>query len=199
MRGSIQMIDVLRATFAARNSFTGPVAGITSELNTLARKSKLWTFLVNPWIIFNVHFSISSYECLICGVRFAHSSNLYRHVRRHRNELPHCCSKCSKGFLTKQELTYHQIVHTKEKKEICEICQKCFGTQKNLKAHMKIHSGEKNYVCSVCDKRFTQPHVLRTHLKTHPGIEMPERGVILSQKALLRRLENVPSVSVDEN
>lgn len=123
---------------------------------------------------------------------------MYCHIRRHNNERTHFCTHCQKGFSTTTELKNHQIVHTKEKNVICEVCQKCFGTRKNLLVHMKIHSDERNYVCSVCDKRYTRAHALRTHLSTHPGVEIPERGALLSQKALNRKKNGSTTVGNDE-
>lgn len=55
---------------------------------------------------------------------------------------------------------------------------------------MKTHTGERNYVCSICSKAFTQAHVLRTHLKMHPECPMPPPGVVLSQRALLKKQTN---------
>lgn len=148
------------------------------------------------------HLGIKPYECNVCGWKFAQSSDLTKHMRKHTGERPYTCSYCDHGFAQKRNLQNHMKMHVRPP-SVCPYCDKKFLLETSLTQHLKRHEGDniqkcphcavqfadtvtlgkhmlrqhsatKSYECKQCDKTFAKGSDLRKHARKHSG-ERPYR------------------------
>jgi len=75
--------------------------------------------------------------CNICQKKFARSSGLSEHLRRHEGLKAYVCSECPKRFFTEYEMKRHQVVHSDVKSFGCILCDKSFKYKGNVVQHFK--------------------------------------------------------------
>lgn len=143
------------------------------------------------------HLGIKPYECTVCGWKFAQSSDLTKHMRKHTGERPYQCSYCAHGFAQKRNLQNHMKMHVRPP-SVCRYCDKQFLLDTSLTQHLKrhegdnaekcpqcavqfadtqtltkhmnrVHSAAKTYRCEQCDKTFSKSSDLRKHARKHSG------------------------------
>ena len=119
------------------------------------------------------HFKNGSFECAICGRKFALNRDLKRHMPLHTNERNYICPHC--GLQCKQpgHLTKHMRTHTEVMNWRCDCCFKNFKVQADLKEHcFKEHSDirDKNLTCSVCKEKLKLPNSVYLHSLRHSGV-----------------------------
>ncbi|XP_046561872.1 zinc finger protein 184-like [Haliotis rubra] len=87
--------------------------------------------------------SEKAYVCRVCGMRFAISANLKRHLRQHTGETPFQCKTCGERFMKAEALKKHMARHKGEeleKKYECSICGKKFLDNYHLNRHSVVHN-----------------------------------------------------------
>lgn len=86
-----------------------------------------------------IHFDQrAKFECPHCSKRFAHLSNMNRHIRLVHNKM----------------VVTHKYVN-------CEVCGKVVQST-SLKKHMaSVHENRKDFKCEYCDKSFAQRYTLK--------------------------------------
>lgn len=144
-----------------------------------------------------VHSELRNFTCELCSKSFKTSSNLYVHIKQHKNQRDHPCQLCPLSFFTSSHLKAHLKIHSKSvryfcdvegcgksfihlssykkhnnfhrglKAHKCNVCQRHFAQLCHLRQHMKIHTNERNHCCAKCEKAFRRADTLRIHLKTH--------------------------------
>lgn len=84
------------------------------------------------------------YMCTECPAKFLVSSNLSRHMRKHKDP-QFKCDTCKRTFYTKALLRqHHESYHTGIKSHECDICGKAFGHRTLLLRHqLGVHKREK--------------------------------------------------------
>ncbi|XP_011679011.2 zinc finger protein 37 [Strongylocentrotus purpuratus] len=110
------------------------------------------------------------YRCSVCCRSFSSKSELFAHVKLHKEVRPYKCSFCVKDYHFESGLTAHMRTHTAKKYHQCTVCNKKFI---NIKRHMKIHSGLNQ--CSICNKGFSNHGNLKRHRKFHKKTNTQEK------------------------
>ena len=91
----------------------------------------------------NSHYGIKAFECGLCGSKYAHSSDLNRHLLTcGEEETPHPCPQCGKVFKSERRMKEHKrYVHDgRVKKYLCNLCGKVCLQRSRYLAHMaKYH------------------------------------------------------------
>ena len=117
-------------------------------------------------------YATSKSVCHICGYIAAYSFDLKVHIlRRHMNEKPIKCTKCSLGFVTKTEVTRHmRNQHTEELWYQCQVCEERFKSN----AMKRIHEDREHEIeiyCKLCNNVFYKTSDLRYHRRVVHGPE----------------------------
>lgn len=93
-------------------------------------------------------------------------SDLHRHCKTHRNELPFACSICNRRFSDENEKNGHQD-NCKGQQYKCELCTYATTVSSRFKTHMKVHTKVREFHCEICQKDFIHKQNLENHIKTH--------------------------------
>ena len=107
---------------------------------------------------------LQKFECVDCGKRYKHLSNLRAHAKVHTAEAK-VCPFCKKRFGRKANYEEHLRVHTGETPYECKYCQRKFKHRHSWKDHLRIHTGEKPYQCEICNRTFNVRHNLTVHYR----------------------------------
>lgn len=115
-----------------------------------------------------------SFECYVCGKRFAAFRSLKRHVR-YTHDPPkqwYKCDKCDKQYRFPSHLKAHLLVHVSydARPHVCSVCSQGFVQRYALLEHMRSHTGERPFACRVCDKTFAQVGTRNTHEMIHNNV-----------------------------
>ena len=110
--------------------------------------------------------------CEVCGMTYAKSSNLYRHMQVHSGE-KNICEKCNKSFRYAETLrTHRNSCHANPHLPTqfnCKLCSDVFKSPSRLTIHMMTHYPEKLLKCEVCQKAFWTKTGLTRHALIHKG------------------------------
>ncbi|XP_021961380.1 zinc finger protein OZF [Folsomia candida] len=133
------------------------------------------------------HEGRKNHACLICNQKFAHKTDMTRHLFVHmsgeeraevRQGWRHGCYFCSKRFKAPSKLSRHLLVHTTEKVGgRCHTCRKSFTSKDSLTNHRFSHLSEDEKAalvkqgtgreCLFCKKKFPDNRTYRSHLASH--------------------------------
>ena len=108
------------------------------------------------------------FSCHVCGMKYARTGELTRHLRKHAGET-YNCMECSQEFADSRDFKKHMAdFHDDLKPFMCIYAGCTFRSDKpsNLEKHAAIHSGIRMYTCPHCSKDFTQSNGLRSHLRS---------------------------------
>ncbi|XP_061725818.1 zinc finger protein 354A-like isoform X5 [Cydia pomonella] len=108
--------------------------------------------------------------CGVCGLKGLTEGAIISHQRKvHLKEKNKTCSICKFQCFGSTQMKRHMIRHKVDKVYTCRFCQKTFPRPTTCRIHEMIHTGEKNKVCEVCGAKFVQKASLNYHmLKYHP-------------------------------
>lgn len=101
------------------------------------------------------------YYCFVCKQTFKFKSNLYQHLKAHKERLK--CPTCGKLFGA--HLLVNHLKHHDGKKNVCHICKRRFIKGSGLKAHLKAHVTVCR--CDICGRKANNKFNLLTHLRLH--------------------------------
>lgn len=129
----------------------------------------------------------------MCGVKFALSQELSRHVRDKKCELSSTakkkkeeesikgmenklhCSSCPFATISEAELIFHETLshggqnfEGKGAKIPCSLCPKSFS-KSSLLPHLRRHKGERIFQCPKCEKSYPRKQNVVTHMKICTG------------------------------
>ncbi|CAL4072313.1 unnamed protein product, partial [Meganyctiphanes norvegica] len=93
--------------------------------------------------LFKQEIASLSFQCNLCGKKFAKKFKLVKHQKTCSGEIKFQCSQCVKSFTLKADLVRHQRTHTGERPFQCSQCNKRFIQKSNLVTHQITHTGEK--------------------------------------------------------
>ncbi|XP_053134952.1 uncharacterized protein LOC128337699 [Hemicordylus capensis] len=114
------------------------------------------------------------YPCPECGREFSNSSNMRKHLRIHKGELPFGCHVCGKAYSDPSNLARHQMAHTGERPHQCPTCPKAFYLKHQLSAHLRHHEGIRPFSCLGCESSFCSRAELAAHIKSHAEGHRPQ-------------------------
>ncbi len=106
--------------------------------------------------------------CHICNKVMKHQGSYWRHLRLHKEHLPHQCNICGQRFLMERMVRKHSMIHQSEKYFRCEICQTSFRQLGNLKRHLmrnKPCNQNANFPCEICGEIFESNFLLTSHIQ----------------------------------
>ncbi|XP_063390813.1 zinc finger protein 260-like isoform X2 [Cydia fagiglandana] len=108
--------------------------------------------------------------CGVCGLKGLTEGAIISHQRKvHLKEKNKTCSVCKFQCFGSTQMKRHMIRHKVDKVYSCRFCKKTFPRPTTCRIHEMIHTGEKNKVCEVCGAKFVQKASLNYHmLKHHP-------------------------------
>jgi len=92
--------------------------------------------------------SFGRHPCLWCDKTFSSSSNLSRHVLKHKdgkNKQWFACAECGKKFDRKDGLKRHHLSHKNERPHVCGTCRRRFKHKNHLNEHLKLNRCFKRY------------------------------------------------------
>ncbi|XP_048003768.1 zinc finger protein 184-like isoform X5 [Leguminivora glycinivorella] len=114
--------------------------------------------------------SESLLTCGVCGYKALRQASINTHQKKvHLKEKNVICDICHFPFYNSTDLKRHMVKHKAEKIFECGHCKKKFARKSTLYLHEKIHTGEKNKVCVACGAAFVQKASLNYHMvKYHP-------------------------------
>ena len=110
-----------------------------------------------------------------CGLAFAVSGALKRHLRVHAGKKPFACSyeDCGLAFAASGDLKIHKRVHSGEKPFACPYggCGYASARARNLTRHFLVHTGEKPLACPYggCGYTSGRSSDLTRHFLVHTG------------------------------
>uniref|UniRef100_A0A8C6SXZ4 C2H2-type domain-containing protein n=1 Tax=Neogobius melanostomus TaxID=47308 RepID=A0A8C6SXZ4_9GOBI len=117
-------------------------------------------------------FSMRSFSCSKCQMRFALEAELTKHVAGHKSR-KYLCGLCGKGFISKSQLEIHQNVHTGERPFKCTVCNGVFSHPSNLRRHMRLqhqrYYKKEPSACNICGRVFPSAATLELHQRVHTG------------------------------
>ncbi|CRK98104.1 CLUMA_CG011472, isoform A [Clunio marinus] len=124
----------------------------------------------------------NSFICLICGIKFNSSIELFMHNKKHRTvpdeEKPYSCDLCD--FRSQQKITManHMVkIHGATPKECsatCEICGAFFKNFTSFNVHKREHhlaTKHTSYQCVYCPKSYYNLRDFRDHEFSHTNPE----------------------------
>ncbi|XP_059610171.1 zinc finger protein 26-like [Phlebotomus argentipes] len=112
------------------------------------------------------------FRCTICSHTCKTNTNLKLHMKKHSEDRPYQCAKCSKKYKYMCSLRSHLLmVHDKNKQrtEVCKICGKGFYMKERLKTHIRDRhtSDVSRYPCQVCGRTYSTKAGVAVHMQKH--------------------------------
>ncbi|XP_050072112.1 zinc finger protein 311-like [Anopheles maculipalpis] len=121
-------------------------------------------------------------ECVVCGVKFTETEDLYKHLKFLHSEQEmklYRCDLCSSQFHSLSSVRQHRASHVTKRavqtnfnsasskcRNECLICRVRFKFNRELLQHLEsVHAdvSVKLYQCSTCGKKFTTEKILQKH------------------------------------
>ena len=80
------------------------------------------------------------FRCVVCGNKFARSTQLRRHMYIHSAAMPYYCSVCRKRFSTSDRMLAHFYNHRNNTLHYCCVCGKAYNDLEDFSIHCRSHS-----------------------------------------------------------
>ena len=80
------------------------------------------------------------FRCVVCGNKFARSTQLRRHMYIHSAAMPYYCSVCRKRFSTSDRMLAHFSNHRNNALHYCCVCGKAYNDLEDFSIHCRSHS-----------------------------------------------------------
>ena len=80
------------------------------------------------------------FRCVVCGNKFARSTQLRRHMYIHSAAMPYYCSVCRKRFSTSDRMLTHFYNHRNNTLHYCCVCGKAYNDLEDFSIHCRSHS-----------------------------------------------------------
>ena len=80
------------------------------------------------------------FRCIVCGDKFARSSQLCHHMYIHSAAMPYYCSVCRKRFSTSGRMLAHFYNHRNNTLHYCCVCGKAYNDLEDFSIHCRVHS-----------------------------------------------------------
>jgi len=125
--------------------------------------------------------SAASLKCCHCGKRFASSSHLAAHGRKHSREKPFRCGGCGKFYTTRETLTRHRLRYCQStstttarvaQEDICldkPLLPEAADPLSTTNCHRVQAKTTSSTSCRVCSKEFFDAASLKNHTESHMG------------------------------
>ena len=111
-----------------------------------------------------LHLGLKEHSCRYCYRKFAHISNLNRHILTHKKEKPYSCEICGQRYPQLATLNQHLKRHDgtilpqsnnkpRQRQFHCKYCHQKFPHKADLIQHQSEHAKDSYpYTCKRCKK-----------------------------------------------
>lgn len=112
-------------------------------------------------------------DCFVCRKHFTNVRHLRTHMLTHSDTKIHQCNQCDKSYKHRSSLNTHKLTHDR-KMFMCHECGKSYASQAILNTHIReVHTRLKNFICAHCDEAFTKRSLLKDHLRAKHTFDRP--------------------------
>lgn len=112
-------------------------------------------------------------DCFVCRRHFSNVRHLRTHMLTHSDTKIHQCNQCDKSYKHRSSLNTHKQTHDR-KMFMCHECGKSYSSQGILNTHIReVHTRLKNFICAHCDEAFTKRSLLKDHLRAKHTFDRP--------------------------
>ncbi|XP_055639622.1 zinc finger protein 91-like [Toxorhynchites rutilus septentrionalis] len=116
-------------------------------------------------------------KCYICGPILESEFEFNKHLKTHKNMLPHKCLQCStesNPIVISTVMTLNKHFQRHDFKHVCPHCPLRYKSVRSIKCHIQgVHGDQKlDYICETCGERFSKSRyfLYRQHVNRHKNL-----------------------------